>query len=64
MDRPDSPSLVLVEIVVITVLGLWSGSSTGHIFAIVGIVANVAILGIDLVYRRPQKPQAQTLGKS
>ena len=48
--------IVLVEIVFLTALGLLSGSLIGYIFATVAIVANVAILVIDLVYRRAQRP--------
>ena len=48
--------IVLLAIVVEAVLGLWSGSLIGHIFAVVGIVANVAIFGMDLVHRRGQRP--------
>jgi RNA polymerase subunit RPABC4/transcription elongation factor Spt4 len=48
--------IVLLEIVFITALDLWSGTSTLHVFAIVGIVANVAIFAYDLVRRHAQRP--------
>lgn len=48
--------IVLLAIVVEAILGLWSGSLIGHIFAIFGIVANVVIFGMDVVHRRAQRP--------